>query len=81
VEPRPTSAHKRVTTSISERLPVDRLAWLKAFSVVMHRRYAHPTMHDHDALRVTEEEFDIASRTMDSRSMKTSMTPMKKAPM
>lgn len=42
---RPTSSAKRVTTATSERLPPDHLAWLKDFSVVMHRRYAYPPMH------------------------------------
>lgn len=50
---RPTGTTKRVTTSISERLPPDHLAWLKEFSVVMHRRYAYPPKHPS---RVAAEE-------------------------
>jgi hypothetical protein len=42
---RPTSGTKRVSTAIAERLPPDHLAWLKEFSVVMHRRYAYPSGH------------------------------------
>jgi hypothetical protein len=55
---RPTSTARRVTTAISERLPPDHLAWLKDFSVVMHRRYAYPPMHPS---RVAAEEVAFAA--------------------
>ena len=42
---RPTSSTKRVSTAITERLAPDHLAWLKEFSVALHRRYAYPAQH------------------------------------
>ncbi len=43
-EPERTPA-ARASTAITQRLSPDHQAWLKEFSVVMHRRYAYPPGH------------------------------------
>jgi hypothetical protein len=55
---RATKSVKRVTTAIAERLPPEHLAWLKEFSVVMHRRFTYPPRHP---LRVASEESALAA--------------------
>lgn len=54
----------RASTAITQRLAPDHQAWLKEFSVVMHRRYAYPPGHPS---RVAAEEvaMDALSRVLE----------------